>query len=405
MKEILKSICKRKMFNLLIFLQFAFAVLYFFITAMSIQSAFNSNIAVNRELEPSPERTIHMEVQEEESHPKNFINFKRDLLKSNMVENFSGWRLDMMESIEDYETGNDSEENYIDCINITKDSNLLKTIDVKDGRYFTDDDYNNKKANGTEEKPFSMIVGSDFAKERNLKAGDSFVDFNENVYSIVGVLEPGSKFFDSPIFEGRIVVMDNAVMAANTGDIIYHPMMHYYSIVKENTTPEEAIESVKAIAQKNDIILSTDLISDELSKVYDESVRENSSWMIFSLVIFALVAIGTSILIVAHMHMRQNEIGIRMAYGYSFKKILFLMWGELFTVAIGSFLFAIVLSTLLYPSGGIKMMSAYYLSTHYLSTQLIIIGAVMFLIMCLPSAFALVYNLKKVQPKDLIGGK
>lgn len=401
MKDVLKSIWKKRLFSLLIFLQMMFSILYFFVTAISIQATVNSQITVKKEIDSPQDRTIHMEVQNEES--ENFNKFKTDLLKSNMVENFSGWQNNLL-TLEDYIPGEVNSNSEIDCVTVAKNSEMLKEISVESGRNFSDDDYNNQKADGTEEKPFSMILGSDFAVKNNLKTGDRFSDYNENNYIIVGILKPNSKWFYQTISEGMIMIMDNAVMVAYTGDI-ENPLMHYYSVVEENSDPRVAIETINHIAQKNDITLSAELISTELSRAYDESIKENSSWMIFSLVILIFVAIGTSILIVSHMYMRRTEIGIRMAYGYSFNKILFLLWGEFLTVAVVAFLSALTLSNLFFSNGKQQLFSAYYISQYHLSADLVVIGVAMFVLMCLPSIFALVFKLKKVQPKDLIGEK
>lgn len=401
MKDVLKSIWKKRLFSLLIFLQLMFSILYFFVTAISIQATVNSQITVKKELDSPQDRTIHIEVQNEESG--NFNKFKTDLLKSNMVENFSGWQNNLL-TLEDYIPGEVNSNSEIDCVTVSKNSEMIKEISVESGRNFSDDDYNSQKADGTEEKPFSMILGSDFAVKSNLKTGDRFSDYNENNYIIVGILKPNSKWFYQTISEGVIMIMDNAVMVAYTGDI-ENPLMHYYSVVEENSDPRVAIETINHIAQKNNITLSAELISTELSRAYDESIKENSSWMIFSLVILIFVAIGTSILIVSHMYMRRTEIGIRMAYGYSFNKILFLLWGEFLTVAVVAFLSALTLSNLFFSNGKQKLFSAYYISQYHLSADLVVIGVAMFVLMCLPSIFALVFKLKKVQPKELIGGK
>lgn len=401
MKDVLKSIWKKRLFSLLIFLQLMFSILYFFVTAISIQATVNSQITVKKELDSPQDRTIHIEVQNEES--ENFNKFKTELLKSNMMENFSGWQNNLL-TLEDYIPGEVNSNSEIDCVTVSKNSEMIKEISVESGRNFSDDDYNSQKADGTEEKPFSMILGSDFAVKSNLKTGDRFSDYNENNYIIVGILKPNSKWFYQTISEGVIMIMDNAVMVAYTGDI-ENPLMHYYSVVEENSDPWVAIETINHIAQKNNITLSAELISTELSRAYDESIKENSSWMIFSLVILIFVAIGTSILIVSHMYMRRTEIGIRMAYGYSFNKILFLLWGEFLTVAVVAFLSALTLSNLFFSNGKQKLFSAYYISQYHLSADLVVIGVAMFVLMCLPSIFALVFKLKKVQPKELIGGK
>ena len=105
------------------------------------------------------------------------------------------------------------------------------------------------------------------------------------------------------------------------------------------------------------------------------------------------------------MYMRKNEIGIRMACGYSFKKVLLLLWGEFLVVSILAFLSALLIAYISYSGGKEIMFSAYYFSSFHLSYGIVLIGIGVFLLMCIPSLLVLVFKLRKVQPKDLIGGK
>ena len=62
MIEVIKSLSKKKIFYILIMLQFIFSLVYFFVIAAAIQSAFYININVPRQLDISTEQLIHIEV-------------------------------------------------------------------------------------------------------------------------------------------------------------------------------------------------------------------------------------------------------------------------------------------------------------------------------------------------------
>ena len=371
MKEILKSISKRTLFNILIFLQVLFSILYFFSTTISMQAVINSNISANSELDSNPKRTLHMLIQNEDS--KYFSKFKEELLNANL-----------------------------DSVELAKGCENLKKINVATGRYFTDADFKKENATGSKSKPFLMILGSEFANNQNLKVGDSYHDVNDKYYKVVGILEPNSKWFYQTVSDGMIMVMDNAVMVAYVNDS-ENPIMHYYSILNDNVNSDDAIYKINKIAKKYNIVVEAKTISTELNETYSESVSQDISWVIFSLII--LVTIGTSILIVSHMYMRKNEIGIRMACGYSFKKVLLLLWGEFLVVAILAFLSALLIAYISCSGGKEIMSSAYHISSFHLSYGIVLIGIGIFLLMCIPSLLVLVFKLRKVQPKDLIGGK
>lgn len=399
MKEIFKSISKRTLFNILIFLQVLFSILYFFITTISMQAVVNSNISAKNELDSNPKRTLHMEIQNEDS--KNFSKFKEELLNANLVDGLTGWRnSDLTPDTHVIGEKGDSFDN----VQLAKDSEKLKEINVATGRYFTDADFKKENATGSKSKPFLMILGSEFANNQNLKVGDSYHDVNDKYYKVVGILEPNSKWFRQTVSEGMIMVMDNAVMVAYVNDS-ENPIMHYYSILNDNVNSDDAIYKINKIAKKYNIVLEANTISTELDETYSESVNQDISWVIFSLIILVFVTIGTSILIVSHMYMRKNEIGIRMACGYSFKKVLLLLWGEFLVVAILAFISALLISYISYSGGKEIMFSAYYFSSFHLSYGIVLIGIGIFLLMCIPSLLVLVFKLRKVQPKNLIGGK
>lgn len=399
MKEIFKSISKRTLFNILIFLQVLFSILYFFITTISMQAVVNSNISAKNELDSNPKRTLHMEIQNEDS--KNFSKFKEELLNANLVDGLTGWRnSDLTPDTHVIGEKGDSFDN----VQLAKGSEKLKEINVATGRYFTDADFKKENATGSKSKPFSMILGSEFANNQNLKVGDSYHDVNDKYYKVVGILEPNSKWFRQTVSEGMIMVMDNAVMVAYVNDS-ENPIMHYYSILNDNVNSDDAIYKINKIAKKYNIVLEANTISTELDETYSESVNQDISWVIFSLIILVFVTIGTSILIVSHMYMRKNEIGIRMACGYSFKKVLLLLWGEFLVVSILAFISALLIAYISYSGGKEMMFSAYYFSSFHLSYGIVLIGIGIFLLMCIPSLLVLVFKLRKVQPKDLIGGK
>lgn len=403
MKEILKSIFKRTLFNILIFLQILFSILYFLVTIISIQAVVNSNIAVNNELDANPKKTIHMEIQNEDD--ENFSKFKNDLLNEGVVKNFSGWRNDFLSpDILNLVDSTDDIDSDIDSVVLTNGCEKLKKIKIKTGRYFTDADFKKENANGSKSKPFSILLGSEFANKQNLKVGDNYKDINDEYYKVVGILESDSKWFYQTVADGKVMIMDNAVMVAYV-DNPDNPIMNYYSILNDNVNSDVAIYKINTIAKKYNIILNTDIISDKLDQQYDNSVSSNISWIILSIFIMAFVSVGTSILIISHMYKRKYEIGIRMACGYSFKKVLLLLWGEFLVVAILAFLSALLIAYISYSGGKEIMSSAYYISSFHLSYGIVLIGIGVFLLMCIPSLLVLVFKLRKVQPKDLIGGK
>ena len=227
-----------------------------------MQAVVNSNISAKNELDSNPKRTIHMEIQNEDS--KNFSKFKEELLNANLVDGLTGWRnSDLTPDTHVIGEKGDSFDN----VQLAKGSEKLKKINVATGRYFTDADFKKENAIGSKSKPFSMILGSEFANNQNLKVGDSYHDVNDKYYKVVGILEPNSKWFRQTVSEGMIMVMDNAVMVAYVNDP-GNPIMHYYSILNDNVNSDDAIYKINKIAKKYNIVLEAKTISTELDETF-----------------------------------------------------------------------------------------------------------------------------------------
>ena len=143
------------------------------------------------------------------------------------------------------------------------------------------------------------------------------------------------------------------------------------------------------------------LISTELSEQYKMKMTENKQWFSFSVIILIMTSIGISILVAAHIQSREYEIGIKMAVGYSDRKIMSMFLGEFITIAVLSFLTAY---------GGARFMlgngydNGIY-SGDYVSLQIAAFGGIVLFIVFIPSLIVMTVKASRLQPKDLIGGR
>ena len=84
---------------------------------------------------------------------------------------------------------------------------------------------------------------------------------------------------------------------------------------------------------------------------------------------------------------------------------MFLLIGEVISIAIISLILALATAGLVIGNNVEYLSGAEYSTGYYLSTEIVLIGMVILLIICIPSIIILEVRTRKLQPKDLIGGK
>jgi hypothetical protein len=392
---IFKSLGKRKIFNILIMLQLSISLLYFFVCAASIQQVFYTNIKVPKELNSNPEQIVHLEIQTQDVNAENFEKFSNEV-KNNISNCLGTYRNSSMYL--------DTWGEDVGTVEVSDDIREIKEIYVAKGRYFDKDDFNPKKMKGTKKKPISILIGQDIVESSNLELGQVICnDETEEYYRIVGILKKGSKWFYQMISDGLILSLDNQIVMPQLSKESVN--LHYYCIVPENKGIDRVRREILNLALKNDITLQANLVSNELDKQFEKNLAENRQWMMFAIVILIMVSIGTTMLVVAHLYSRQTEIGIRMSVGYPIRKIMFLLIGEVISIAIISLILALATAGLVIGNNVEYLSGAEYSTGYYLSTEIVLIGMVILLIICIPSIIILEVRTRKLQPKDLIGGK
>lgn len=117
-----------------------------------------------------------------------------------------------------------------------------------------------------------------------------------------------------------------------------------------------------------------------------------------------MIAVGMAAIILARMYSRRQEIGIRMAVGYSFGKICRLLVGEVLVLVLSGWIFTVIGAKIIY-GGSVESFGSVRLYTGlYLSLRIILLGGVAAILMCMPTVVALFVKFRKLQPNNLIGG-
>ena len=392
MKEIIKSLGKRKIFYILIVLQFSLSMEYFFASAVAIQSTFYINISVPRELDISTEQIVHLEVQVD-TDAEDFYKFTENI-EGNIVESVGTYKNNFFYS---EELGGD-----IGSTEVDSGIDAIMNIEIKEGTYFDDSDFVYNETAGKMENPISILVGSDLASRCNIKPGSIIRDDTDIYYKVKGIMKPGTKWFFQTISEGMILTLDNQIILPRNEE--YDTRLYYYCVLPENADKEKAIIKISQAADMNNITLKATLLSEELNVTFENNLNENKYWMIFAIVILVMISVGTSILFVAQMDSRKYDIGIRLSVGYSVKKIMRLLIGEIIMVGTAAFIVATVIGKVTMGEEAEYFNGAAYSYGHYISTEIILLGILVMFVMCMPAVVVLWIKAKRLQPRELIGG-
>lgn len=394
MRGIFNSLCKRKLSNTLLVIQIALALLYFFASAASLQTAFYANIKIPKVMDMPTSEIVHLEVQHDEWGLKeqNFKRFCKNLEESGIVQVVTTYRnTDMYNEV--FINGTNP------ALEITLGMNRLKQFHVVEGRDLREGDFCKK---GTKKEPIPILVGNKLAEDALLKMGSMICNGNDIWYKVTGILAEDDTWFFQKITDGIFLSLDNQVIIPISDNGLE---MNYYCILTDNKSKTEVLSEIRKEAEKQELIIEADILSEEMNVIFEETLSENMKWLLFSVIILIMISVGTATIITARMYSRKKEIGIRLAVGYSMKRIYLLLTGEITVLCMLAFGAAILGTKGLLGNGIIDMAGMIVFTGYYLSPELILLGGLITITMCLPSIIALYVSFHKLQPKDLIGGK
>ena len=392
MIEIFKSLGKRKIFYTLIALQFTVSLVFFFISMAALQSAFYINIMVPKELDVEPERVVHLSVQYK-TNKKDFYRFVEEI-SANMVESVGTYRVS---EVTISELGGDIATTVLDSgIRSMKDVKLIS------GNYFDESDYAYDELLVGEATPISVLAGYDLAKQYGIEVGDVFCDELERYYVVKGILEPNSTWFFQTVSEGMIMELDNQIVLPKTKGIMLE--LNYYCVLPEDRANADVVGMIEQYASKYDITLDATSVADELEERFEQSYKENIAWITFVMVMSLMIAIGTTILFIAQLNSRKKAIGIRLSVGYSPRKIMRLVIGEVLVLACIAYAVAACTGKVMLGDVSEYFSGMSYSYGYYISNEIILWGGVLIIIMCIPAVLALGIKIRCLQPRELIGG-
>lgn len=391
MCELVKNIMKDKFFSVTIILQLFCVYFYTMVVSASVQQAFFVNISVPDELNVQTDEIIHMQKDLYMMQDK-FKTFITDI-ENRFDTEFVNYKNDFIHMDE---AGID-----VDTVYISPNVEMLKDIEIEKGDFFNAQDYEFMEY---EEETIPIIVGYELSQKYKLDIGQIITDeYFERQYVIKGILKKGSKWFLKNISEGSILEMDMAVFAPQNEHDFFRTI-DYYCIIDSDDSGE-IISYMEENAKNNNIRIDVYPVVEELKTTFEDTMDANRMWIVFAIILFVMIFIGTAILFMARINSKQYEIGVKFAVGYDRKKITKELCGQLFIFMIIAYLIALLAGKAALEINKIAWASAKYNDGYYISGRIMILSAIVAIIACLPTVVGIVVKCKKMQIHELTKNK
>lgn len=390
MKKVIKSLWKRKLTTLLLIAEISISILYFIVVTCEIQQAFRFNIDMPKQISCDAGQLLEVSAGEN-MDGEHYRKLKKMLMDTKMVENTAilddTWDCDSNYPMEDIPT-----------FRFTEGAFLMKKFSVQEGRNFDKKDFERN------DDTVSVLVGSELAKNRNYDIGDKIQsDYTEETYEITGILKDKSSCFVQGLADGNFRDLDNAMIypiCEEKMEVV--DSLHFYCILSDKQYKNEItnlIAGSKAIAR---IRLEATCVSDLLKDAFLEKYNSTKSWLIVSLVIVLLSAIGVTTIVSSMVYTRKHEIGVKVAVGYSMGQIKSFFIHESIFVTFLSYVISCILGILLIGTGN---SGEVYAIGSYITWEVLAYAAVIALIYSILPTLAIFTKFHNVSPKDLIGGR
>jgi putative ABC transport system permease protein len=417
MKLILKSLMKRKLSALLIAVQIIVSILFLITISCAIQEIFYLDMTVPRNLNYPTNQILHIKMNNDMATQKKYFAFREEVFK-NLNVKFLGYYNDhdtfMIDSLikspylkqmrKEQNVGEFLGDGELSAVSMEKGVNSLKTLKVIKGRNFFDGDFDAKNSF------VPVLAGYKLLKYRILDIGSEFYHRSEKKkYKVVGVLQEGSTWLMFTPSQGMYQYLDDQlIVPLNINDYIVSapelPKLDYYSVADNLNDVPGIVVGMKTISEKVGLPIEIRTIKSELDESQEKVLQDNIKWLVFSLFFIIMTALEIASIMLSSVVARKREIGIRIAMGYSIRKIQNLIVGEILFILMLAALVAILIA--LWTTNSVpsffynKAPDGYGVSPAIMA---IAIGAVLF--MSIPPVAMIVSRIKKIQPHELIGGK
>jgi len=293
---------------------------------------------------------------------------------------------------------------------LTEDTfSLIKNFGVKEGRNLKSTDFTNKT------DKISVLIGEQVAKKNKCKIGDYIkTDLSDNDYDdfkplkvqVVGILK-SKLYFPKGNITWTVGDLDNfdemiicPLTPKTSTNVAYVPGMYF--LVKDEKKMENSISVINKELKNQNYRCDVTKLNQKMKEMYDETVEDNYNWLAFSITIVFFSIICIAIVIVSMIYTRRYEIGVKIAIGYSKKSIIKSIIAEIAILQIIATILSCVFVALVSVQTdevGIKHI------TENINFLLYLYASIICFITLITVALIVIYNINRLQPKELIGGK
>lgn len=393
MIEIIRNCLRHKLRNLLMFVQMTLVFAYLMTTVIFIQRAFNICIEVPGVLGDGWQGVVHCEISDDEEDVQQLHKLNDYLEENEIMDRVASFDVRTMCLGESF--------GYNEVTNFQMELGISRIADFKiqSGRNFCEEDLHNGR--------LPALVGSELAERCDIKIGDTFEDsYSQTEYEVIGTLKNNSYWFGQSFSDGVICPLDNQVVTLMSGKKSdEYVRLHYYGKVNGSMAAGQAAERINDFSRDSGFTLRAVSIEDELDEQYHIILKDNIGWLISSIVIMIMVAIGTASLAAANLYAKRKEVGIRMAVGYPPAKVIRLFIGEIMLIVFAAYGTACLFEYISVGNGIDALGTMQMYSGFAFTGKIALLGAAGAVIMCIPSLIALAIMISRFRPKNLIGGK
>lgn len=382
-----KKIKSHGVSDLFILLQIIVLLTYCLIEFASIKGVFWLNKDIREKWGDAYLSTVRFEVNTEETALEDFLKCKKELLATGRYETICFFH-------ETFFTQSNGTES-ISVLELGQGMEKIMSPGVAQGRFLEESDYTDKEK--------KVVVGSDLAEQFQLQVGDRLEEHGVNATgTVIGILKRGERWLSYDVLEAQSMLLDNQILAPKTDGKV---RMFYYGVLKKGENKAQAVQETNKIISGQNVVMAATDMEQELQENLEEKLGENMQWMVFTVAIFAMIALGTALVIYARLYQQKREIGIFMAMGYSHKRILGYQIGEMGILGVLGYVAAVFAAKLLLGNGtsdDLAGMITY--SGQSLDTTIMLLTFLAIILILLPSFLMEIFGILRLQPRELIGG-
>ncbi len=420
LKIIFKSMFKKKIASLLILLQLTIS-LYMLITAVIQMNSTNfQEKQFEKHFNKDMETTVHLSIQSNDSSER-YTKSYHDLqaFVNNMPEvngigaydltNTSFKELETNEAFLQLRkkiTEGTFKERFpqaLEFLNVEAGVAKIMELKVSEGRNFVTADFDRSEID-----LIPLLSGA--AYKEILQVGTILTDSNTNQkYQVVGFLADNSRWFsDSDYIRLPFTGLDDKLVApfsyVDEDALALHARSKklFYEL-KDAKDLESVKNAITVKAKALNLPVQSITVADELAAFKKDNQKEITFIVVVSSVLGLMTLFGLVSVMLSTIVARKREFGIRIMVGTTMRYIQLLIWGEIFVLTTLSSLIA---TLILYfqKKNDQQEWAGVVNEMNDVTIEVMLSAVAIAFVFSLLASFIPIMRLRKLQPREMVGG-